>query len=533
MDIAVIGVDGLDPDLLDEWHIDLPTLAGLLETGTAGRLRSSDPPLSAPAWSSFVTGKNGGKHGIFGFTTWDGDGYGRRPVTHDDLRAETLWEALDAAGLCCGVVNVPLTYPPPALEEGFVIAGWPVPNDAEPSSPPRIRRTIEADIGEPYEVNPFPLTIEFKQLPTDQLYDEVVSGLWHHTRAFTALLERYDPDMFVGVLMALDVASHNFAWNRDFLRDCYIEVDQAIDTLLDAIPDDTDVVLVSDHGHGAQGNRSFHVNEWLAQEGYLARRIDGSRPLLGRIGITQENYVRLKNWLGLDAPHERFPGPLYRLFADLVPRSSRSSRGFEPAAIDWPATAAFSAEQNQVFVNGPRYPGGVVDEDDIEATRTEVADALTEIPHPADDSMGPLMSAVRTRDELFAGPHVELAPDVVFVADEMRCNAPMGFTDGSVFTDERWGEHRQFGVLLTCGPSFSSEVDDQDRDITDVFPLVLSLMGVGIPEDVDGTIPIERLSTAIEPTFRESRDDATSNGTYTAAEAADVEAQLEGLGYLE
>lgn len=532
MDIAIVGVDGLDPELVSEWRADLPTLDRLIDSGGVGRLRSSDPPLTCPAWPTLFTGKQGGKHGVFGFTRRTEGSYERTPVDYDDIRAESLWEALDTVGISCGVINVPLTYPPADLDHGVVVSGWPVPNNATVDSLEGVVSELEERLGEAYRVNPFPLTFEFDELGDQQLFEEIREGLWHHERAFEALLETRELDVFFGVFMAIDIASHNFASNRDLLKDMYVEQDRALESLLSIIPDGTDLVLLSDHGHGAQATISFHVNQWLESEGYLTREGSSKKGLLQRVGLTQSNYVKLKNALGVGNVHDQLPEPILQRLKRIVPRSSdERQRGFDPGVVDWSETVAYSGEQNELFLNTASHPEGIVEPSTETDYRDELAAAFESLPHPEEDR--PLMSAVRTKHDLFDGPYVDRAPDLVFVADEMRCNAPMGFTDGDVFMAADWGEHRQYGTLLTAGPSFSSVDDAPDADIKDVLPLVLSLLGEPAPDDIDGSVPEERLKGDGALELRPSRDGDRTAASGDSDASDDVMEQLEGLGYLE
>lgn len=532
MDTLIVGIDGLDPELLRRWEDDLEVLPGLIRRGRIGRLRSTDPPLTAPAWPGMFTGKQGGKHGVFGFTTREDGSYARRPINYDDVHAESLWEALDHEGVRVGVANVPLTYPPSDLDYGFVIAGWPVPPKAEVCNAPWVVDAMEADIGESYQVNPFPVTGSGDDLPTSLLAVRIEQGLRHHARAFEHLLRAHRDrlDAFFCVFMAIDIASHHFAFKPSYLRDIYRQQDRALETVLEAASEDVNIILMSDHGHGARGELSFHVNDWLQEKGYLTVDEDlNLRMVLERLGITKENYIRVANRFGLGRVHEQLPRRLYTLADRLVPQGDKKRREFRPQAIDWSKTLAYSGLQNEIFLNAGDHPEGVVAADKEEDVRRKLQSALETVEHP---DGGPLISRVATKEELFRGPFVDKAPDLVFVADEMRCNAPMGFR-GQIFSEARWGEHRQHGVFLSTGPSFASGSTWDVRDIHDVYPLVLALHGVGIPEDVDGVIPDDRLSDEVVPQFRRSRDSVDDGGAYDESESEAVESQLQALGYLE
>src|SRR5262245_44560464 len=69
----VIGLDGACWDVLDPWLREgkLPNIARLRDAGVWGNLESVTPPLSAPAWTTAVTGVNPGRHGVLNFILVD------------------------------------------------------------------------------------------------------------------------------------------------------------------------------------------------------------------------------------------------------------------------------------------------------------------------------------------------------------------------------------------------------------------------------------------------------------------------------
>src|SRR3954470_11770029 len=122
--LIVVGLDAATFDVIDPLVEagDLPNLAGLLDRGARGSLRSTTHPLTPLAWTTMVTGVNAGRHGIWDFSERDETGYGLRLVNGSSARAPALWTRLAAAGRRVGVVNVPFTWPAPEVD-GFVIAG--------------------------------------------------------------------------------------------------------------------------------------------------------------------------------------------------------------------------------------------------------------------------------------------------------------------------------------------------------------------------------------------------------------------------
>jgi predicted AlkP superfamily phosphohydrolase/phosphomutase len=545
METVLIGVDGLEPSLVEQWRDDLPTFRRLMDEGSFGRLRSSDPPISFPAWQWLYTGKQGGKHNVFGFTHRKEGSYERTSANLSNVMAETLWDALSFEGRSVGVVNVPGTYPPADVDDGFMISGWPVPNRTRPANPESVLDEIEAEIGESYTVNPIPMGPELFDFDADQVYESLSDAMDHHRRAFEALVDLYrnDLDVFFCVFRETDTAGHHLAWDEEHLKRLYVDQDAALASLLETVPDDANVVLFSDHGHVAKSTLNFHVTEWLRENDYLAVD-ESSRPGLSwfgrnvvtRLGITRKNLLRAKNKLGIDDVRAYLPQSVFDLVMRLVPPTDQHlvmpDSGLDADDVDWSETTAYTGpEANVVFLNtSDAHPEGTVD--DPEPVRQQLKDKLLDIEHP-DPDRGGLVTDIKTKDEVFSGPYAENAPAIVFIADEMRCQVHPGTNDGEVFSETRLGEHRPDGVLITSGPAFDDAESVSDRSILDVFPLVLSLLDASIPADVDGEIPADRLTSDPDPTYRESRDEHGSVESYSDAEDEAIREQLKGLGYLD
>ena len=112
--VMVIGIDGATFDIIKPMMSEgqLPNIERLIAQGVHGNLRSTIQPSSEQAWSSFMTGQNNGKHGIFGFIQ-------RKPGTYDfemvngSLRqGKSIWRIMSDHGKKVIVINVPMTFPP-------------------------------------------------------------------------------------------------------------------------------------------------------------------------------------------------------------------------------------------------------------------------------------------------------------------------------------------------------------------------------------------------------------------------------------
>jgi predicted AlkP superfamily phosphohydrolase/phosphomutase len=112
--VLVIGLDGGTFDLIEPWAAsgDLPALGKLMRDGSFGRLRTVIPPMTAPAWTSFGTGTNPGKHGLYDWIARKAGTYRFLPVTALDCRVPTMYQILSQIGRRVLAMNVPMTYPP-------------------------------------------------------------------------------------------------------------------------------------------------------------------------------------------------------------------------------------------------------------------------------------------------------------------------------------------------------------------------------------------------------------------------------------
>ena len=126
--VFALGLDGATFDLLLPWFRDgkLPTLARLYQQSTHARLRSVVPYLSPQAWTSFMTGKNPGKHAVWDFIVHVPHSYDIQFANASSRRATSLWKMLSDAGKSVCVVNVQMTFPPEPVN-GYLISGMEAP----------------------------------------------------------------------------------------------------------------------------------------------------------------------------------------------------------------------------------------------------------------------------------------------------------------------------------------------------------------------------------------------------------------------
>src|SRR3990170_2236167 len=107
--VVVLGLDGTPYTLLERWTREgkLPHISKLLKQGTLAKMTTSLPDVSSVAWTSFMTGKNPGKHNVYGFMDRCDDSYGIYFPHSQSIMGKTLWDYLNQAGKRVVALNVP------------------------------------------------------------------------------------------------------------------------------------------------------------------------------------------------------------------------------------------------------------------------------------------------------------------------------------------------------------------------------------------------------------------------------------------
>jgi predicted AlkP superfamily phosphohydrolase/phosphomutase len=490
-EIAILGIDGLDPFLTREWMKVLPNFCKLIQEGSFIIHRSSLPPLSIPAWQNFYTGKQPGKHGVFGFMKRNTGSYSLSPVSSQDIKTETLWSILDRYKVSGGYVNVPLTYPPSILQYGYMVSGWPAPENKKIFSPLQIKKLIDRCLGEPYRVQPYPIGAGTGMIKMDnnQLLSAILKTIEMRKKVMICLIKNIPTRLFMGVFTAVDVASHHFSCgHRDLLKQVYVAMDKAIGEILKFLPEQTNIIIVSDHGHSIKGNLIFNINEWLSNKGYLTKYHSGAnryRNILMRTGFTLQKVIGLVNALGLSHLFRRLRwlSPVRRFIPD------DEAVLLDEVSIDWALTYAFSFLQNTIHLNvQKREPMGQLhyDSPKYRLLRERIIKGLKSLRSPVDGKI--LNVRVFVREEIYSGPYEKEAPDLVFIIGNMSCAALPRFSHkGKIFLNREWGEHRQEGVLILKGPAFKKG-KNLYVNLIDIMPTILKVLDLPIPKDVDGKI---------------------------------------------
>ena len=565
--VFVIGWDSATWDLIRPWIAQgkLVNLAKLIDQGASGSLESVIPPLTPPAWTSFMTGKNPGKHGIFHFFEPKAGGYAMRYTNAGSRRSRTIWQLLSAAGHTVGTVNVPFTYPPEQVQ-GFQISGMDTPSEKSPFIyPPQLREELEGALG---RIN---LELRFLgAMNSDEKHQKALDEMaavdrqWTNTGLY--LIEKHPVDIMMLTYMSIDTVQHHFWQYMDpahFLHDpkaaekfgnailsVYERLDSSIGEFIRQLPEGTTVFVVSDHGAGPVSDRTLYLNRYLAQLGLLKYRAD-ERSALNNVqrALTKSLYRLLRGSLSSGQKKT-----LANLFPKLRERLEGAYTAYEN--IDWTATKAYCSEvvasPPSIWINRKgSKPNGIIDDDEYEPLRALLIEKLKALKDPRSGES--VITNIYRREEVFQGPYSEEGPDLV-----LDWWSGSGFSSNTSFPEEgheppllirerqpmkepEWGgTHRREGILIAAGGPIKKGAQINGARLMDMAPTLLYLSGQKIPADMDGRVLLDLFEPEFVASHPVAYDDVApqdqgggTGSTYSAEDAALVEERLKALGYIE
>lgn len=427
--VLVLALDGATFDVIRPMVAagELPNLARLIATGEARGLPSTTPPVTFPAWSSFMTGLEPADHGIFDFTQKQPGRYRLRFVNATDRHAPSLFQRVSEAGGRVLVLGMPATHPPEPVN-GLLVCGFDAPvssgTDERSASDPALYRAIVERAG-PWmrpELNESAHADDFHERAVSTLLSRIDRKRDFALEAITQMRARGDgamPALTMVVFSESDTAGHHYfrdhdpesprhdpaasATRRSALSDVYRRLDAACGALIEAAGPEPVCVVLSDHGMGTASDKVVHLNRFLAEQGLLVRHAG-----LGR--FVDRAARRLRDRALAILPAALAQQLFRRARAAAAELESRARFG----GLDWGRTLAFSEEANTnpgVWINlAGREAAGCVAPEQYEHVRNQVIEALLawRLPDGA-----PVVARALRREEVHRGPFADRAPDIV------------------------------------------------------------------------------------------------------------------------
>jgi predicted AlkP superfamily phosphohydrolase/phosphomutase len=519
--VLVLGLDGATFDLIKPWAAAgyLPTLKRLMEEGAHGSLRSTTPPMTGPAWTSFATGVNPGKHRLYDWITRDEGQYTFSPVTALDMEAPTLYTLLSEAGRRVCALNVPMTYPPTPVN-GVMVSGLPAPSTkVQITYPPNLYQEILEAVGD-YILYPDP-----GQAYSEAGVDAFLTRLYRTTdlrvQTLDYLRSREVWDFAMVVFNGTDTISHAMWKYMDkthplhdpaaalkygnAIRDYYSYLDGKLARYVDELPDDTTLVVMSDHGFGPF-HKFIHVNNWLMQEGFMATNrglLTGLKHTMFRQGFSPMNVYDTMMRFGLGAlKREVVRGQGQGLLKTLF-------LSFED--IDWSRTQAYSlGNVGQVYLNvvGREPQGCVQPGADYQRVREEIIAKLQTLRDPQTGEL--VVESIYRREELYQGDFLEKAPDIVFLPRRLEYFGFGEYEFGSHKIIESMrrgisGTHRMNGIFMAYGAAIQAGSVVENASLYDLAPTILRLMDEPVAEHMDGRVLQEVLTPDVAAALAQRR----------------------------
>ena len=495
--VLVIGLDAAEPTLLERWATTgaCPTIARLADRGVTAALGNSLETLPGAIWPELATGISGGRLGLYYHPKQFHTGEATpRPVTPEDVDPDAYyWSVAGRAGRRVAVVDVPQTVPC-ADVNGVHVTEWGLHdrNFAIASTP----RDLIDDLRQRHGDHPVTSCDAFHHRTIEgyrALRTALLDGVARKTDLLLDVLGAEDWDLFTCSFGESHCVGHQF-WHffdsshprhpedtpedlASTIEDVYRALDRGVGALVDAAGPEAQVLVVASHGMGPKIGGPQLLPEVLV-----------------RLGLGRNAGVRLR-------ARTLVPRPLRERIARLVPRSVLDGAGVTVAtrsrALDSPAIKAVAVNNNRcggirLNIVGREPFGSVRPGADADAVVAALRGALLELRDPA--TTEPIVERVVTAAEAF-GPdrHPDL-PDVivVFRTDlgplESCESSRIGRVDEPIMTPSlpRTGDHHPASRLWAIGPRLIGPARVPDANVLDIAPTVLDLLGVPVPDAIDG-----------------------------------------------
>ena len=357
---VIIGLDGVPYRLIDDFTSTgtMPETRKIIKTGTFEKMKSTVPEISSVSWSSVITGKNPGEHGIFGFTDIIPGTYTVSFPNFKALKTKPFWKRNGEKKYA--IVNVPFTYPAEELN-GYIISGFVAPELEKAVYPEKLLSKLQ-EVNYKVDVDS---NMAHKSL--DRFTEELFEVLEARVKTYRHLWDKYNWDVFVFVITGTDRLMH-FLWeayenerhkyHNEFLE-FFSRVDKIIGEINSRIKEKDSLTVISDHGFGPV-KTSANLNSYLKKHGYL--EVDSN-------SIEKRNLNAIKK-----------------------------------------ESKAFALDPGRVYLNTEeRFPNGSVQKEDREKILAELKDLLQELKQDGK----PIISSIKEKKELYRGEMVSKAPDLV------------------------------------------------------------------------------------------------------------------------
>lgn len=390
----ILGIDGAPFELMDNLSSKgfMPNFKELKKEFTFKRLKSSIPHISSVSWSSIITGKNPGVHGIYGFTEIIENTYSLSFPNFNALKCNPFWHKNENKKYV--IINVPATYPAKHLN-GIHIAGF-VALELEKAVYPN---TILPKLKElNYEID-VDSSLAHKQ-SKDIFFNELFRVLKIRKETIEYFWNEIKWNTFMPVITSSDRISHFFwhiyenqndLYHEKFL-DYFHEIDIIIGNIKNKLKDHDKLIILSDHGMELI-KKNVNLNTYLKKEGLL----------------------------------------------------HLSSKGKKYNRID-KKTKAFVLDPGRIYLNRKgKYPNGTVSKEQEKDVLEELKNLFFELKFRDQK----VIKTIYEKEDIYSGKMIEKAPDLVLI-ENRGFNLKASIEKDFIFENETTfsGKHNENAFIL-------------------------------------------------------------------------------------
>ena len=417
----IVGIDGVPFHLLQHYANNnvMPYFKSLLVDGMLTEMHSSIPEISSVSWSSIITGDNPGEHGIYGFTDMLPGTYTTSFPNFINLKTTPFWNKQEKEQHA--IINVPSTYPAKPLN-GFMVSGF-VALELEKALYPQsyLSKLQKMD----YQID---VDSSKAHKSTSLFLEDLFYTLEKRIELYRYLWKKQHWDTFMLVFTGSDRLEH-FLWNayenkdheyhEQFLQ-YFRRIDEIIGEISQQLTEDDSLIMVSDHGM-EQIKVNVNINTYLQEQGFIQL---GNKP--------EKKYRNMQ-----------------------------------------PETQAFAMEPARIYLHkNKRFPKGTVSSDQEKKIVDDLVEALSSLTYNGKK----VIRKVCKRDDIYHGPFVENAPDLVLLPNSgFSLRGGIGkqqlFEDPDIIV----GMHTQQDAFLYVHGKENKDLIPRQPTVEDVVPILNGL----------------------------------------------------------
>ena len=275
--VLLVGLDGATLRILNPMFVagQLPTLRKFQESGVWGSVLTYGKAASPLVWTSIATGKRVRDHGISDFVVREEGAYRPQPSRSSNRTAATLWQMLGVHHLRVAIVDWLVSFPPEPVN-GEIVTHLQHPRGSH-SLPLQLDTLLTNQL--PQLAPKAALIEEYSAVHIDRVFGAASLMLRDGPVNLLALYEAdtdkvqhlrwrsHDPSAFPTDRWDDVLPEQDFSAS---ISQVYRQIDTRLTSLLELLPPDTLVMVVSDHGLQPQGypRVRVHFDQLLIELGF-------------------------------------------------------------------------------------------------------------------------------------------------------------------------------------------------------------------------------------------------------------------------